>query len=122
MGTEDVVGLGKQQVQKNNTDTALWRAQAAKTSLPLFCFLPGAQLRAGHWLADCHYGLESISEVRRGEQNRKWPPRREAETQGSKDRRLCRGGWQSSTPASVFYRVPGPERNSTIQITQPVFS
>lgn len=66
MGTEDVVGLGKQQVQKNNTDTAPWRAQAARTPLLLFCFLPGAQLRAGHWLADCHYGLESILEVGRG--------------------------------------------------------
>lgn len=53
-------GLGKQQAQKHNADTTPWRAQVVRTPLLLFCFLPGAQLRVSHWLADCHCGLESV--------------------------------------------------------------
>lgn len=89
MGAEDGVGLGKQQVQKNNRDTAPWRAQAARTLLLLlFRFLPGAQLRAGHWLTDCHCSLESILISQEGGRIGSGHGEETADTQGSKDRRL----------------------------------
>lgn len=52
--------------QYRHRPLAPWRAKAAKDLIPLFCFLPGAQMKAGHWLHDCRCGLGHILRSQEG--------------------------------------------------------
>lgn len=68
LGQDEEWGLRMSSGRRNNkARKTMLTGPLGGHRLVLFCFLPGGQLRAGYWLADCHSGLESILRSHMGE-------------------------------------------------------